>query len=143
MGKLNGATNKMGKKAAEMPQKRTAHIRHFWRTERCYEECNDRGTSFYDWTMKEVEHFCCSACGGEISRGISFCPHCGVKMSGRTEEEYLEAVCAICGKKFTQMHYAGDRCCVACRDIFSRKTEKWDIAKAFYELGRKEGAAGK
>lgn len=131
------------RKAGGARKNRTAYIKHFWRTERCYEDCNDRGTAFRDYVSREVEHFCCSECGAEVSRGISFCPCCGAKMSGHVEEEYSDTVCEICGRKFTQMRHDGDRCCVMCRDIFSRKTEKWDIAKAFYELGKKEGAAGK
>lgn len=115
-----------------------AYIKHFFRKESVYEECCDRGTRFYDWVLSDVEHFCCSACGAEVGRRNSFCPHCGEKLSGGIKEQYKNCSCAICGKHFRQLGHENEICCLNCRSILHKRNDV-EIGKAFYELGRQAG----
>lgn len=45
-----------------------AYIKHYWRRQRVLEECVDRGTKFQEWVERDVEHYCCSACGSGNSK---------------------------------------------------------------------------
>lgn len=119
-----------------------AYIKHYWRRQRVLEECVDRGTKFQEWVERDVEHYCCSACGSETAKGNSFCPHCGVKLSGHVKEQYKNSSCVICGEKFKQLEHKNEEFCFRCRDLFMDKN-RTEIAKAFYELGKKNGGSSK
>lgn len=115
-----------------------AYIKHIWKRERVLEECIDRGTRFQDWVVRDVEHYCCSACGAEVAKKNSFCPHCGVKLSGTVKEQYKNTSCVICGNNFRQLQHKNEVCCLRCRDLLKKK-DSVEIAKAFYKLGKRNG----
>lgn len=111
-----------------------AKIKHFFRSEKVYEECCDRGITFKDWIYKDVEHFCCSKCGSEVNKNSKYCPNCGEKFTSITEEK-ITCSCEICGNKFKQMSHENETCCTRCRNLINKKYGT-ELAKAFYELGK-------
>lgn len=111
-----------------------AYIKHFYRKQPVYEKCNDRGTEWFDWIEKDVEHYTCSKCGAEVNRGSKFCSHCGEKLSG-VREEYKTTNCKVCGIRFEQLAHESDTCCGRCKNLIADKWG-WELAKAFYELGK-------
>lgn len=119
-----------------------AYIKHYWRAEKVYKEFSDGGCRFHDWTVENVEHYSCSACGAGVGKRTSFCPHCGVKLSG-VKEQYKKTSCKICGAEFTQLAHKEEWCCPRCQSLFMQENGffekgKTEIAKTFYELGKAE-----
>lgn len=114
-----------------------AKINHFYRNERVYEECCDRGVTFNEWITTQVEHYCCSECGSEIDKDSVFCSKCGVKFSGITEE-YKTTSCHVCKTKFKQLNHENNNCCPRCETLINNNRYcKEDLAKEFFELGKK------
>lgn len=113
-----------------------ANIKHFYREEKVYEECNDRGIKFHDWINKNVEHYCCSECNTEVDKKSSFCSKCGAKFSG-VKESYKNSSCEVCGDKFKQLQHEQEECCSRCRGIIRSKYGV-ELAKAFYKLGKQQ-----
>ena len=111
-----------------------AYIKHFYRKEPVYEKCNDRGTEWFDWIDKDVEHYTCSKCGAEVNCGSRFCSCCGEKLSG-VREEYKRTTCEVCNDKFEQLAHENEICCGRCRRLIRDKYGV-KLAKAFYELGK-------
>lgn len=113
-----------------------AKIKHFFRDEKVYEECNDRGVTFKDWVNKKVEHYVCSDCNAEVPKNSAFCCKCGTKFSG-IEEFYKTTACHVCGTKFKQLDHKTDTCCTRCLGIIEKNYyDKEDLAKAFFNLGK-------
>ena len=55
---------------------------------------------------------------------------------------YRGEPCEICGNKFRQMHYEKEGCCLKCRNLIRGKSGV-EIAKIYYQLGRKGALYGK
>lgn len=113
-----------------------AKIKHFFRKEKVYSECNDRGVDFNALVNKDVEHFCCSECDAEVSKTSTFCSSCGEKFTGIIEEKKT-SFCEICDSKFQQMKYETATCCPRCKGLLHGKYGV-EIAKAFYKLGKQQ-----
>lgn len=114
-----------------------AKIKHFFREEEVYEECSDRGLKYDIWVSQNVEHYCCSECGAEVNKSSIYCFKCGAKFSG-IEESYKTTNCYVCGTKFKQLNHKDANCCSRCETLIKNsRYDKEDLAKAFYELGRK------
>ena len=113
-----------------------ANIKHYFREESVYEECNDRGVRFKDWVRKTVEHYACSSCGAEVDKNSAFCHKCGEKLNG-IKEETKKLTCVICGTKEKVLSNNTDTCCSRCNRLL-KGYDRIEIAKAFYELGKKQ-----
>ena len=63
-----------------------AKIIHTYTNDTVYDECNDRGTTFWDFVNKWVHHYRCSKCKKEVPSTAKFCPECGEKFIGNIKE---------------------------------------------------------
>lgn len=113
-------------------------INHFFREEKVYEDCCDRGVCFKEYVNKMVEHYQCSDCGIEVNKNNVFCPKCGTKFSG-IKEFYKASSCLICGTKFKQLSHEEKNCCTRCSSLIDRnRYDREELAKVFFELGKKQ-----
>lgn len=115
-----------------------AHINHYYREEKVWEECCDRGIKFEDYVTQNVEHYTCSECGKEVSKSSKFCPECGAKFN-KVKEEYKTITCAICGTKEKMLAHKDGICCSDCALSLHCHRDYIELAKIFYQKGLKKG----
>ena len=56
-------------------------IKHFIKKEKVYQEFNDRGTTWWGFALKDIEHYRCSNCNSEVNPKSKFCLECGKKFT--------------------------------------------------------------
>lgn len=60
-------------------------IKHFIKKEKVYQEFNDRGTTWWGFALKDIEHYRCSNRNSEVNPKSKFCLECGKKFTNIKE----------------------------------------------------------